>query len=216
MRTAKDISGHVFGRLTVISKAENSGRKVRWICKCVCGNETLVAGNHLRSGSTISCGCFAAESTKTRSFVHGKTKSTEYRSWIGMKQRCTNSRNAEFHRYGGRGISVCDRWLNSFENFIKDMGNKPEGKSIDRIDNNLGYSPENCRWATAEVQSNNKSNNRLYTIGNDSYSVIQWERITGTYRSTIQSRLKRGWDIKEAVYGEPVTNIKQISEYLVF
>ena len=199
MRTAKDISGHVFGRLTVISKAENSGRKVRWICKCVCGNETLVAGNHLRSGSTISCGCFAAESTKTRSFVHGKTKSTEYRSWIGMKQRCTNSRNAEFHRYGGRGISVCDRWLNSFENFIKDMGNKPEGMSLDRIDTNGNYCPENCRWATDVQQNNNTRKNRFITHEGQTLSYTQWSKQLGGNPNLVYLRIRGGWDDVSAV-----------------
>lgn len=199
MRTAKDISGHVFGRLTVISRAENSGRKVRWICKCACGNETIVAGNHLRSGSTVSCGCFAAESTKNRSFIHGKTNSTEYKSWSGMKQRCTNMRNAEFHLYGGRGISVCERWLDSFENFFNDMGRKPKGTSLDRINTNSNYCPENCRWATDEQQNNNTRKNKFITHGGQTLSHTQWSKQLGGNPNLVYLRIRAGWDEASAV-----------------
>ena len=199
MRTAEDISGRVFGRLTVICRVKHSGKGVRWFCKCSCGNEKQVAGNHLRSGSTVSCGCHAAESTSSRSFIHGRTKSTEYKSWSAMKQRCTNTRNAEFYLYGGRGVSVCNRWIDSFENFIKDMGNKPKGMSLDRIDTNGNYCPENCRWATDEQQNNNTRKNKFITHEGKTLSHTQWSKLLGGNPNLVYLRIREGWDDMSAV-----------------
>lgn len=213
----KDLTGKRYGRLIaleVVGKDKN--RHLMWECVCDCGNKKTIAGTSLMSGYTTSCGCYQKEVIGKSGLTHGMSNTKLYNVYRGMIGRCYGNEEKYKKRYKGK-IFVCDRWLEDFQNFYDDMSpTYKEGLSLDRIDNNGDYCPENCRWATAEVQSNNKSNNRLYTIGNNSYSIIQWERITGTYRSTIKSRLKRGWDIKEAVYGEPITDIKQISEYLVF
>jgi hypothetical protein len=169
MGRAIRMEGRQFGRLTVIAEAGRDQRKVTWLCSCDCGATVVVRGTVLRNGHTRSCGClkreltsrrFTGNKTRRHHVVHGHTTgrraSREYKSWAAMKQRCQNSNHEHYPYYGGRGITVCQRWLGSFENFLEDMGPRPEGRTLDRVDPNGHYEPDNCRWATPQEQRANR------------------------------------------------------------
>lgn len=163
-----DLIGRVFYRLTVIGFAGvNARRQSLWTCQCLCSKEVVVLSYSLRGGMTKSCGCLNKEKVLTNSLMHGHAKQTkntpEYRAWQHAKSRCFNPNVDNFQNYGGRGISMCERWLNSFENFLSDMGEKPEPKhkySIDREDNDGGYEPSNCKWKTLSEQAKNRRKKR--------------------------------------------------------
>lgn len=157
-----DLTGQVFGRLTAITRGENSkDGKAKWVCKCSCGKEVTILSASLLRGKSSSCGCLRKESSSvvgagnsTRLIKHGMSKSTAHIRWRSMKDRCNNPNNKHYKDYGGRGIKVCKRWL-VFEQFYADMGDCPSGMSIDRINNDGDYEPSNCRWATPKMQMNN-------------------------------------------------------------
>ncbi len=186
--------GEVFGRLTVLQALPDQ----RAECACSCGVRSVVRAGDLRSGNTRSCGCLSRDTTTNRSTKHGYYGSPTYLSWYAMKQRCLNPNWREYPRYGGRGIRVCDRWL-AFEGFLADMGERPPGTSIDRIDPNGHYEPGNCRWATKAVQANNCRANRRITVGDETRTAAMWARHTGVPASAIIKRLRRGWEPSRAV-----------------
>jgi hypothetical protein len=160
-QNARDLTGMIFGRLTVVASTERrADHHVVWRCLCTCGAETFVRSTYLTTGITTSCGCLNREITRMRRTTHGSarhgSRTATYRSWESMKRRCLNPNDPAFARYGGRGITVCDRWL-CFEHFRDDMGERPHGLSIDRFPNNDGnYEPGNCRWATRLEQTRNR------------------------------------------------------------
>lgn len=150
-----DLAGTKFGDWTVVSRAASQAGQTRWLCVCKCGEQRSVSAINLRSGRTTGCGRHRQPKVK-----HGACGTRAYAIWAGMIQRCNNKSRNSYKNYGGRGITVCERWL-SFENFLQDMGHPPEGQSIERKDNDQGYSPENCVWATDTVQARNSRNAKL-------------------------------------------------------
>ena len=207
MRKALEfVAGQVFGYLTVIGRSKNrvgSGAGIRWLCRCVCGKEVAIAGSNLKSGSTKSCGCYKRKCDKKLSddmTTHGHTASPEYRIWTSLKQRCTNPKSMGYPDYGGRGIAVCERWMESFEAFYQDMGPRPSDlHSIDRKDVNGNYEPGNCRWATNEEQHSNRRNNVFIEYDGRRQTVAQWARESGLHPSTVRHRLKAGWPMERAL-----------------
>lgn len=198
----RDLTGCVFGKWTVICFA---GRKVwgnaaYWQCECLCGCVYRVCGPTLINGASVSCGCDRAEAARRRFSSHSQYGTPEYGIWIGIKDRCYRVRNPGYKHYGGRGIQVCDRWKNSFELFLLDMGSKPSPQhQIDRIDNNDDYSPENCRWATRLQQCNNKRTTHVLTVDGEAKSIAEWSRETGISQGTIWRRISLGWQSSDAV-----------------
>jgi len=158
MRPWRDISGQRFGLLTAITSRSDRHQRV-WICQCDCGQRTIVATSALTSGNTKSCGCLRVKTAKQLRLRHGATRTSTWRSWQNMIVRCKYTERSRYKDYGGRGITVCKRWL-KFENFLADMGERPDGRTLDRIDNDRGYSPKNCRWATAQEQRRNRRGNK--------------------------------------------------------
>lgn len=170
MSAFTDITGHRFGRLTVLSLAGQArDGRFRWLCQCDCGNRTIVRGPKLRGKRTRSCGCLKLDrnADKNPNFKHGRSRSIEHRCWVAIIQRCTNSNAKAYKWYGARGIKVCKRWLSSFENFFLDMGPRPKGRySIERINNDSNYKPSNCKWIPANEQQKNRRKFTLWSQPN--------------------------------------------------
>lgn len=185
---AMNLTGLRFGRLIAISRMGLIGGKSMWQCVCDCGNSTVVALGNLRSGSVKSCGCHRREILDKTS--HGLEKHPLYCTWSGMIARCFNQKSHVYKHYGGRGISVCDRWLD-IRNFIEDMGVKPKATSLDRINNEGDYEPSNCRWATRSEQQNNKRNNRVLEFEGVRKTMSEWAREFNIPIETLFSRLKK-------------------------
>lgn len=193
--------GQVFGRLTVLSPhgSDKNGNRLWW-CKCDCGNTKIVTNSHIKSGHTKSCGCFSRENGRKQLTTHGMVGTSTYRSWAGMKNRCTNNRDPHWERYGGRGITVCAEWLNSFEQFHADMGDKPDNSfEIDRIDNMKGYSKENCRWVSRKANCRNRRSNLIIEFNGAKRCLMEWSEILGIKYGTLKTRLhKLGWPVEKA------------------
>lgn len=196
--------GQVFGRLVVIGIGEKKKNKaVKVECLCECGQTTFVSKYSLLNGDTKSCGCLFRELLVARLTVHGKSGTPIYKTWSGIIKRCTDPKTIQWKDYGGRGITVCDRWR-VFENFYTDMGDKPFPKAqIDRIDNDKGYFPGNCRWVTGSENSRNRRNNSTLTIGGTTKTTAEWSKITGIGHSTLAFRKMSGWP-DEKILSQPL------------
>lgn len=179
MGTFIDITGNVFGRLKVVKFSHIHKKHTYWVCICVCGKYKTIDGSVLKCGASKSCGCLNREKISERSMTHGDTvggHSAEYMTWSRMKARIFNKNTHNYENYGGRGITICDRWVNSFSNFLKDMGRRPTSKhSLDRFPNvNGNYCKENCRWATGKEQAGNKRNNRWLEYRGKKMILADW------------------------------------------
>jgi len=153
-----DLTGRQFTRLKVLGRTENISNAVQpcWLCVCICGTRTVVRGQHLRNGAIKSCGCWSKDMTRARNTTHGGHGTGAYRSWQAMIARCENPNASNYYKYGAVGIRITPRWRNSFAAFLADMGERPPGMSLDRIDGSKGYYKANCRWATPKQQANNR------------------------------------------------------------
>lgn len=195
-----DLTGRTFRRLTVMARAaeNDSLKKPRWVCRCSCGSVIVVRGACLVRGTTKSCGCW--ERDFPGHFRHGGTGSLEYEIWCSMKKRCRNPRDKGYPRYGGRGIKYCDRW-ELFDNFIADMGAKPAPRfTLERIDNDGDYCPENCRWASYTEQARNRSTTRFVTSEGQTKCLSEWAADVGANESRIRRRLNSGWTPRAAIH----------------
>jgi hypothetical protein len=207
MRKVIDLAGKKFGRLIVIKRnGYLYGNRVAWLCKCECGKLHTVLGASLKSGNTRSCECLrneiASKGIEERTRIHGegKNRTLEYNSWTSMRQRCLSLNHPGYKDYGGRGIHICERW-GEYENFLSDMGRRPTPQhTLERVNNNKGYSPSNCKWATKKEQANNARSNTLITYNGKTMTLAMWSDESGIPGGRIRKRISSGWTLKAALY----------------
>lgn len=204
-RNVRDITGASFGAWTVLAFVGTAGKVARWLARCTCGEVRVLSGNSLRSGSTKSCGCVGDSAFAAGLLRHGhaRTKGASrtptYLSWQSMMDRCTGSNRRWWPRYGGRGITVHADWRD-FATFLRDMGERPPGTWLDRIDNDRNYEPGNCRWATPTQQQANKSSNRIVEYHGEKRALVEWARALDLNYQTLQNRIHvQGLDPAEAI-----------------
>lgn len=200
----KDLTGQRYGRLTVLARTADYRPGIAvWNCQCICGTVTKVRTGELKH--RVSCGCAntdaaSREVRRVRATTHGRAKTRVWNTWVNMIQRCHNPNAGGFEKYGGRGITVCERWRESFEAFLADMGEMPTEKhTIDRIESRLNYTPDNCRWATMKEQQNNRTNNCRLTLDGETMTLMQWSERLGVDRHTIRNRLNSGWPMAKVL-----------------
>lgn len=218
----KDMTGMKFNRLTVCERVENKGEgvkaKAQWKCLCECGNTTIVGSSSLRRGNTKSCGCLKIEANiangKKLNFIHGMDRTLTHNTWTSMLQRCNYPQHKSYDLYGGRGITVCDRWMD-FRNFYADMGDRKPGFSLDRINNGKGYYPENCRWATSFEQQNNRRDNIWISAFGRNETIANWSREVGLAETTILQRIGSGMTPEMALSTPPKKNGQRVSRFRV-
>lgn len=200
-KNIQDLTGQKFGRLTAIKKIAHIKNRSIWECKCECGNKVNVSISNLKNGNTKSCGCLHKEKTSNANSKHKLTNSRIYNIWSSMKQRCFYDKYKEYNNYGGRGITICQEWLDDFMNFYNwAMANGyRDDLTIDRIDVNGDYCSENCHWIQLEEQARNKRNNVFYTFKNKTHCVSEWARILNISEVMLRKRLYRGWDFEKAI-----------------
>ena len=207
MSALKNLCGQKFGRLMVISRGDNhilpSGQsQTMWNCICDCGNTVKVNTGNLKSGRIVSCGCYNQEVRCSRNHrTHGDSETRLYNTWNKMKARCLRASNPSYHRYGGRGIKVCDEWKDNFETF-KDWALRSgynDTLTLDRIDVNGDYEPTNCRWTTIKVQENNRTDNVVVKYEGKSQTLAEWAEEYGLKYTTFYRRIERGWDFEDAL-----------------
>lgn len=201
-----DIANKRFGRLVAIEYIGVINRISHWICQCDCGATVTVSAASLIGENTHSCGCLRKEIAGNVNRTHSKSKTPEYKAWCKIIERCDKN-YSERQYYADRGIELCQEWRDSFERFLSDMGPRPSAHhSVDRIDNNRGYFPGNCRWATAKTQANNRRSNHLFTHNDESHTLIEWSEIIGINPKTLSTRIHNyHWTIERALT-TPVRN----------
>lgn len=204
--------GKTYGKLTVLSLTyDSSTKKYTSVCRCECGNIKEYDFACVRSGNTISCGCYLKEVRRIASITHNMSKSKEHKAWRHIKERCFNPNSKYYYNYGGRGITMCERWRCSFESFLADMGLAPSAKhSIDRIDVNRNYEPGNCRWATVQQQSINKRSTYYITYNDATKSTCEWEDLLGLRRGRLRAAYKRGVNMASCIDKIKKGNLKHI------
>lgn len=200
----RNLSGCQFGKLTAMWPVERRrNAHVLYLCQCACGVETFATCSNLKNGHTQSCGCHQIEVTGDANRTHGASHSQLYQVWMQMRQRCYLPTAPNYKWYGGRGITVCDRWMNSFEAFAADMGERPVGASIDRKDNDGPYAPWNCRWETSQAKQVRNSRKVKQALrlqnGGEARTLSEWEQVTGVKAETIRKRVMRGWSAERAL-----------------
>lgn len=227
MSVKEDLTGRVVGRLTVIERAEdfirpNGLHRPRWLCRCECGNTTVVLGQNLKNGSTLSCGCLGEERRMLAVTKHGDTagggKHRLYSILTGMKNRCYDVKHEKYANYGGRGITICDEWLNSYENFKEwalSHGYRDD-LTIDRINHDGNYEPDNCRWITHREQQHNKSTNHLLTYNGKTQDIAQWAQELDVTPGTLITRLRYGWLDEDVLTREIEHHVKSSERMLTY
>lgn len=186
-----DLTNKKFGMLTAESVSHSGRKGVVWNCKCECGGVATYSAAHLLSGKIKACGCQRGKKIADAARTHGQWNTPTHRSWQNMHARCRGGKGKGDRWYAAKGITVCERW-GKYENFLADMGERPDGKSLDRIDNSKGYSPDNCRWATAKEQALNRSNVTLYEYMGRKLSISDWVReITGRPDLIVRTNIKK-------------------------
>lgn len=213
MRTI-DLTAHRFGRVVAIKQVPRGARvstHAVWEYRCDCGNVSEASSSNLRQGLVQSCGCLRDDKARARNLTHGEARhrgkrasaSREYRAWCAMKTRCDNPNQSSYDDYGGRGITICARWRDSFPAFLEDMGRCPAGRSLDRRDVNGHYEPSNCRWATLTQQANNVRASARLDFDGKSMGVSEWAQHLGIPRERLKMRLQRGWTLERALTEPP-------------
>jgi hypothetical protein len=203
----ENLIGEKFGRWTVRAQAESRRKKQYWLCQCDCGTIKEVKEYNMLRGASQSCGCYKIEQAIKALTKHGQSKAGKktrtYHIWCLMRQRCYDTNNPAYPDYGGRGITVCDRWLESFENFYEDMGDCPKGMTIERVDNDDGYYKDNCKWVTRKEQCSNRRSNIWLTLRGERKTMSQWADKLGIKHGTLSYRHCQGWS-DERILTTPV------------
>jgi hypothetical protein len=201
-----DLNGKAFARLTVIEFAgQKKGGRALWRCRCECGKEAVVPGDCLRDGRSRSCGCLKLEMIRGNKYgvTHEACGHPLFHVWNGMMARCNNKKHQQYADYGGRGIKVCERWRDPWK-FFEDMGERPDGATLERVNNGKGYDPENCRWATRKEQMRNKRTNRLIRFRGQTKPLSQWAEEVEISEATIRDRIdKLKWTVAKALTTPP-------------
>lgn len=211
MTKLKNMIDYKFFGCIVLKRVENKGKSVCWLCKCKCGNDFIARGSDIRTGNTKSCGCLNKKVAGDKARKHGKRNTRLYNIWNNMKLRCYNKNNISYHNYGGRGIKICDEWINSFESFYEwsmRLGYN-DTLTIDRIDNNGNYEPSNCRWVNFKEQERNRGNNHKLEFNNKNCTIAEWSEITGLPYKTIWKRIDSGWTVEKTLT-QPLRGQKEL------
>lgn len=197
----KDVSGSRFGRWTVVRYLRRDGKTSIYLCRCDCGKERQIGVGNLKNGKSLSCGCYRRETSRVwTNFKHGLSGTPEYSAWRGIIRRCTNPRFKHYRHYGGRGIKICDRWKDSFDYFLLDMGPRPSPRhSIDRINNDGHYEPSNCRWATRREQCRNTRRNHWIEFNGQKRTISGWAEHLNISPKIVHNRIAIGWTIERLI-----------------